>query len=215
MQRSDGGAVVTLLTPAGALFPGDAVCLVVECRPGTDVRLRQTGATRLHGGGDAPIVCNVEVTVAPGAQFRYLPCELIPFVHSNYSQTIRLDLAGGAQAWLTEVVGPGRLTEHFAYEHLRLRTDALVDGRQVVRDVVDIAPGRTDCALLLGGYTHFGTLLAFGPALTQADADRLHERFADLEIVGSASLLPSYGVGARVLGAPADRLTSALHSSAS
>jgi urease accessory protein UreH len=212
MQRPDGRAVVTLLTPAGALFSGDEFRLTVQCRPGTDVSLRQTGATRLHGGGNMSIICDVEATVAAGARFRYLPYELIPFVHSDYSQTIRLNLAAGAEAWLTEVVSPGRLTEHFAYERLRLRTEALVDGRHVVREVVDVAPRQVDCALLLSGYTHFGTLLAFGPGLAQQDADRLHELFADRGIVGSASLLPSYGTGARVLGSAADPLISALHS---
>src|SRR5262245_11919853 len=69
----DGSAVVTLLTPASALFDGDAIRLCVECRPGTCVTLRQVGGTRLHRCATAGIRCDVEVNVDVGARFQYLP----------------------------------------------------------------------------------------------------------------------------------------------
>src|SRR5438093_5126340 len=119
----DGAAVVTLLTPAGALFDGDEIHLSVECRPGSDVTLRQVGGTRLHRCERLGIRCEADVEVAAGARFRFLPNELIPFAGSAYRQTIRLQLAHGAEAGLTEVVTPGRLGEHFGYRSLDLCTE--------------------------------------------------------------------------------------------
>ena len=210
MLRADGSAVVTLLTPAGALLDGDDIRVTVACLPGTDVTLRQTGATRLHRCPGPGIRSAIEVRIAHGARFRYLPFELIPFADSAYTQTIRLDLEPGARACVSEVVSPGRLQEHFRYRRLRLRTEAFLSGATIMVDAQQIEPGRTDCERMLGGFTHFGSLFVFGPGLGQHDADEIHERFAEYGVLGSASLLPSYGIGARVVGNNADPLLTAL-----
>ena len=211
IYRPGGEAVVTLLTPAGALFAGDRVRLHIDCRPGARVIIRQVGATKLHRGEGMGIELEAEIRVAAGARFAYLPYELIPFAGSEYRQRLRLDLQEGAQALLTEVVSPGRLGEWFGYRRLELRTEAWVGDRRVVLDAQRIVPTETDPARLLGGFTHFGTRLHLGAGLGQPDADHLHERLQQLGVTGSASVLPAYGVAARVVGTSADRLLRALY----
>jgi urease accessory protein len=201
---------VTLLTPAGALFAGDGLRLAVDVGPGADVTLCQVGATRVHGGLDSPIVVELELRVAADGRLRYRPGGLIPFAAADYSQTIRLHLEDGARASLIEVVSPGRLDEHFAYRRLVLRTDAYLDGTRILLDILRVEPACSDPRLALGPYTHVATGLRFAPGLTQSDADRVHDEIGAQGATGSASLLPSYGIGARLVGMAADPLVRAL-----
>jgi urease accessory protein len=210
MLRPDGSAVVTLLTPAGALLDGDDIAIQVECRAGADVTLRQTGATRLHPCRGRGIQLDVTVHVAAEATFRYLPFELIPYAGANYLQRTTLHLEDGAAAWVTEVVSPGRLNEPFEYERLDLCTDAYVDGERLVRDHQVIEPRRTNCRAMLAGHTHFATLLGFGPDATPERANYVHETLANAGVMGSASVLSRYGIGARAIGDAADPLLRTL-----
>jgi urease accessory protein len=210
-QGDHGEAIVTLLTPAGALFAGDVVRLDVDLQPGASVVLRQASATQLHRATErGGVAFDLALTVAAGAHCRYSPLELIPFADADYCQTIRVFLADGAEARLTEVVTPGRLWEHFRYRRLALRTEVYVEGRLVVLDAQRIVPAETDCLTALGGHTHFGTLLHLGPNVGAPYADCLYDHFAAPGVCGSASLLPGYGVAARVLGHSAENLLRAL-----
>jgi urease accessory protein UreH len=150
------------------------------------------------------------VRVAAGACCQYLPLELIPFADADYRQTIRVDLEEGGEAYLTEVVGPGRLWEHFRYRRLSFRTELRLGGELVALDAQNVVPEATDLDAALGGFSHFASLLHVGPAVGPDDADRLHERLAAANLCGSASLLPRRGISARVLGTSAHALLEAL-----
>jgi urease accessory protein UreH len=204
-----GQSIVTLLTPGGSLLDGDAVDLYIDVRPGARVLLRQASATQLHGGGEVGIRFDATISVGAGASFSYLPFELIPFADSDYRQSLRLFLEHGAEAVLTEVVTPGRLWEHFGYRRLELRTEVHLDGRRILLDAQRIVPAEADVESLLAGRSHFGSVLQFGPGIDREEADCLHARLAEVDILGSASVLPSYGVGARALGTSADQLLRA------
>ena len=147
-----GQAVVVLLTPAGALFDGDALRLEVRCEPGTDVTLASAAATKLNRCDRSCIRFDLDVHVSDGAVFRYLPYELIPFRGTRYTQTIRLHLQPDARAWLLEVVAAG---------HGRLDFDTQVRGPSALlaRERFDLSASNVD---QLRGYTHYGSLLLFG-----------------------------------------------------
>jgi urease accessory protein len=208
--RPDGSNVVTLLAPGGGFFAGDTVQLAVECRAGTDVMLRQVGATLLHGREGQGIIYEADVWVAEGARFRYGPNTLIPFAVADYRQRIRVRLEVGAEAILGEVITPGRLDAPFAYRCLDLRTEVDLDGSLIVLDALRIEPACTDYQRALGGFSHVAGLLSLGPDYSRGDADVLHTRLAQSGVCGSASLLPAYGIGARLLGNRADELLRAL-----
>jgi urease accessory protein len=207
IYRPAGRAVVTLLTPAGALLAGDEIALDVDCAPGARLDLVQPAATKLHRCPEGSIRCSLHARVAAGAMLRYLPRELIPHADSEYHQHVHLDLESGAEAVLCEIVTPGRLFERFQYRRLVLRLEACVDGELVVVDAMRLERGG-EAALM--GYTHFASLFYLSPRVTQADADDLHARIRAAGVVGSASLLPAYGLSARLLGTSADELRAAL-----
>jgi urease accessory protein len=210
LRGPDGEAIVTLLTPSGALFGGDEIALEVQCHPGTRVTVRQVAATKLHRCENAPITVDAHVRVAAGASFQYLPFELIPFAETDYRQSISLHLEQGAQAVLSEVLTPGRLGEHFRYRQVSLRTEVYLEERLIVLDAQRIMPGRQDPQLLLAGSTHVATLLLLAPDLSQHDAERLSGSITHPGVQGAASLLPAYGIGARLVGRTAESLLQAV-----
>lgn len=202
-----GAAVVTLLTPAGALFDGDTLWLDVQCGPGTDVTLVTTAATKLNRCDTAGIRCQLDVHVAAGAVFRYLPHELIPFRGAAYRQELAISLAADARATLLEVIGPGPTSQPFNYAHLDMRTQAHLADEAIVHEHLVLTQ---DAERALRGHSHYGSLLAFGPDSGQLAADEAHASLARAGVHGSASVLPAHGIGVKALGSSALELRRAL-----
>jgi urease accessory protein len=200
-----GQAIVVLLTPAGALFQGDHLRLIVECGTGCDVTLGTAAATRLNRCDAGEIVFEFEATVAAGATLRYLPHELIPFRATRYRQRLRLTLQPTARALLLEVIAPGRSGEPFAYSRLAFDTTVRVGDEVAVRERFELS---TEVAARLGGYSHYGSLLLLDP---HADDARLAAlRLAAAEARAAASRLPAGGIGLKMLGQAALEIRAAL-----
>jgi urease accessory protein len=197
-----------MLTPAGALFDGDAVQLEVECGPYTDVTLTTASATKLNRCDSGEIQFAMQVRVAAGATFRYLPHELIPFRGARYRQRLSVDLHGSGQAWLLEVVTPGPSNARFAFTRLDLATRVSHDAKVVVRERFAITP---DAADQLHRQTHYGSLLLLGSNMP--DASRLNARLG-CEHHAGATALPSHGVGLKALGGSAHQVRQTLLESA-
>jgi urease accessory protein len=202
-----GEAVVTLLTPSGALFDGDVLRLEVTCGPRTDVTLTTAAATKLNRclSGEIQFECHVDV--APGATFRYLPHELIPFSATRYRQHLTVDLQVGARAYLLDIVSPGQTGAAFTYTCLSFQTTLRQAGGVVARERMVMT---SSTARQLRGYTHYAALFALGPAWTRASASELNRRLAGEAPLAGASLLPAYGVVVKALGDAAAPLRTAL-----
>jgi urease accessory protein len=197
--------VLVLLTPAGAFFGGDAPRLDVWCEPGVDVTIASAAATKLNRCDQSPISFELDVHVAHGATFRYLPYELIPFRGTRYLQKIRLDLEGDACAWLLEIIGPGASAEPFTYRGLELETQVRHEDVIVVRERFSMAPSNV---AQLRGLTHYGGLLTFGSEA----AEEINARLACVPrgSVAGASALPGRGVGLKMLGHSAQTVRETL-----
>ncbi|HEY2594878.1 MAG TPA: urease accessory protein UreD [Chloroflexota bacterium] len=205
--RGPGGqAVVAVLTPSGALFDGDNVCLEVTCGPDTDVTLTTASATRLNRCDRLDIRFDLHVTVAEGATFRYLPHELIPFGGTRYRQRIRIDLHGDARAWLLEVVSAGQTGAAFSYGCLRFETTLQQNLEVVARERLEMTP---HTAAQLRGHTHYASLFALGPEWDAAAA-----RFVNIGLArqagSGASQLPAGGIVVKAVGDAAEPLRTAL-----
>jgi urease accessory protein len=191
-----------LLTPSGALFDGDHMCLEVRCDPDTDVTLTTAAATKLNRCDRLDIRFDLHVELAAGATFRYLPHELIPFPGARYRQRITADLGDGARAWLLEVVSAGTTGATFSYEQLGFETEVRHVGVPTAREHVVMTP-RT--AAQLRGHTHSAALFAFGSEWDRSAAAAVNQRLACHPSAG-ASLLPSGGILARAVGDDAHTL---------
>ena len=208
-----GQAVLVLLTPAGALFDGDAVRLDVCCGEDSDVTLSTAAATKLNRCDRGQITFEMEVRVGRGASFRYLPHELIPFQGASYRQRIGVDLRGDAAAWLLEVVGPGASGAQFTYTRLEFETNVSQDGGLVARERFGVTPAG---AAQLRDRSHYGSLLVFGPGCDAAIAHGINERLAAAPppAQAGASALPNGGVVLKMLGSSAQSVRDTLLASA-
>ncbi len=199
--------MVALLTPSGALFDGDAMHLEVSCAPHTDVTLTTAAATKLNRCPSGAIQFDCHVDVGPGATFRYLPHELIPFGGTRYRQQLNVNLHGDASAWLLDVVGAGQTGAPFTYTCLSFETTLRLDGSVFARERMGMT---RNTAPQLRGHTHYAGLFALGAAWTRASAGEVNRRVAcDLPLAG-ASLLPAHGIVLKALGDAAAPLRAAL-----
>jgi urease accessory protein len=208
-----GQALLVLLTPAGALFDGDALRLDVCCGEDTDITLGTAAATKLNRCDRGQITFDMQVRVGRGASFRYLPHELIPFRGASYRQRIGVDLREDAAAWLLDVVGPGASEAHFAYTRLEFETNVCRDGALVARERFGVTPAS---AAQLRERTHYGGLLVFGPGCDAAAARGMNERLAAAPppAQAGASALPHQGVVLKMLGTTAESVRATLLASA-
>jgi urease accessory protein len=202
-----------MLTPAAALFDGDAPRLDVCCGEATDVTLTTTAATKLNRCDRSHISLEVHLSVGRRAMLRYLPHELIPFEGASYAQRIDVDLEEDASAWLLEVVGPGASGAQFTYTRLAFETNVRQRGDLLARERFVLTP---ESAAQLRGYSHYGSLLAFGPGYERATATALNARLACAPSPAqvAASALPTNGVAMKMLGTSAQSVRHALLESA-
>jgi urease accessory protein len=195
-----GQAVVTLLTPAGALFDSDVVELDVDCEAGSDVTLTTAAATKLNRCDGDAIRVTLRVRVADGATFRYLPHEVIPFAGTRYLQRIEVETATGGTATLMEVIGPGPSDAPFAYAGLGFSTMLHVGGALAVRERYLLSP---HTARQFGDWTHYGSLLTVGAPL-----DAPIE--CDQRVQSGESALPCGGRVVKALGDSSQSIRTAL-----
>jgi urease accessory protein len=195
------------LTPSGALFDGDAMHLEVTCAPGTDVTLTTAAATKLNRCPSAEIQFDCHVEVAPGATFRYLPHELIPFRAASYSQRLRVDVRDEASAWLLDVVSAGQTGAPFTYTRLSFETTLSRDGSVFARERMVMTP---ESARQLRGHTHYGGLFALGSPWTRARVSDVNRSLACDAPLAGASLLPANGMVLKALDDAAAPLRAAL-----
>ena len=198
-----------LLTPAAALFDGEALRLDVCCGEETDVTLTTTAATKLNRCDRAQISLEVHLSIGRGAILRYVPHELIPFHGASYVQRIDTDLDDDASAWLLEVLGPGASAAQFTYTRLEFETKVRQHGGLLARERFVVAPGS---APQLRGHAHYGSMLVFGPGCDRAAAAALNERLAcaPSPAQAAASALPTNGVVMKMLGASAQSVRDTL-----
>ncbi|GAC1323553.1 MAG: hypothetical protein NVSMB2_21330 [Chloroflexota bacterium] len=205
-----GEAIVTLLTPAAALFDRDAVQLEVHCASGTDVTLTTPAATRLNRCDVDQITFNLDVVVEDGACFRYLPHETLPFRGTRYTQRLDIEMAPMASAALLDIVAPGPTHSRFAYDALTFHTTIRRHGQTVVRERFTM---RATDRRALSPYTHYGSALLLQLGLDVAAATTLNDALACVpeNVLAGASWLPNaQGLGIRILGTDSQTLRSHL-----
>jgi urease accessory protein len=204
LRGPSGQAVVTLLTPGGALFDGDDVRLSVECGAEADVTLTTASASRLNRCDHGESAFRLDASVASGAVLRYVPCELIPFRGARYRQVLDIRLDGDAGAVLLEVIGAGMSDDPFGYARLEFLTRIRLGGEDVVREHFVLAERARDS---LDGFTHYAGMLVLGVAPEAADATRL---LTTAGVRGAASALAVDGLALKAVGHAALPLREAL-----
>ena len=213
--HADGGASGTILTLGGGVLCGQVLHSDIAVQEGARATVGTVGATLVHGGPSGVSRQEQRFRVASGGVLAYLPGAMIPCRGACFTQETHATLDPGAAFLYAEVVGPGRLWhgECFAYRRLILhlsvndrRGPLLLD--RLLLEPASFSPSGPG---VLGGYTHLGTLAAFGPGTGPDLAARLHHLLLGQQaIIGSASPLARDGVLVRILGSRAHDVAAAL-----
>lgn len=110
------------------IFAGDRLHTSVDAGGGVTAVVRGIAATGLRPG--RPSLAMTRMAVRDGARLLYLPGAMMPFAGANHTASLSLDARRGGCVLAMAVLLPGRSGrgERCAFERLRLRTTARLDG---------------------------------------------------------------------------------------
>ena len=85
----------------------------------------------------------VHISACAGATVLYLPGAVVPHAGATHTSVLRIDTRQGGRALAAAILVPGRsgLGERLAFESLRFRTTALIDGREVFSEEMEATGG--------------------------------------------------------------------------
>lgn len=211
-EQLPGTATVYVQSPTGAIVQGDRHDIAVTVEPDAMAHVTTQSATKVHSMDRNYGRVDVDLTVEAGGYLEYLPEPTILHGDARYRQETQLALGADATAVVGEVLVPGRLARHEAFEFERAYTRFRATGPDglLFEDTQDLDPAERDPQRpgVLGDHDVLGTLYVLGDASL---SDALHERVAKAgpARAGASHLPNDAGVMVRALGARA-AVTSAI-----
>jgi urease accessory protein len=210
----DGSVGVMLLNPTGGLLGGDHLESTIDLGPGCHVYITTPSATRVYRASGRPTVQETRIRVGAGAVLEWVPDHVIPHPGSSLDQTLSIDLAPGASAFVLDAFATGRVARGEAWSFASLVNRVLVRGheRLLYADRLRLGSERTLAGLGgANGRSYVATFGVFGNARSWDDLSRAFaevlENHGDLD--GGASVLGGGGCVARILAASAPAMTEA------
>lgn len=161
------GATVSLVPEGALLLAGDAVSLHIDVGAGAVLHLVEPAGTVAYDMRGGQATWDVNVSLGLGARLVWHGEPFVASAGSETRWTTRISVDDGARFALRETIVLGRYGE----EPGRLRHEVYVDyadGRPILADGVDLAPGRT--GIVLGGHRVMGSVLLVGTDLERASA---------------------------------------------
>lgn len=97
----------TLVHPPGGVAGGDTLDVSLDLAAGSHAVLTTPGATRFYRTAGAPARQGVQARLAPGARLEWLPLENIVHDGADVHNTLRFELAPGAEMFGWDVLALG------------------------------------------------------------------------------------------------------------
>jgi urease accessory protein len=164
-----------LVHPPGGLVGGDVLDIGVNLARDAHALVTTPGATRFYRSTGAPAVQRLHATLAEGARFEWLPLETLAYSGCIAENTMRFELAPGAEMMGWDVLALGLPASDQAFVRGRFTQTIELPGRWLERGAIDAADTRLlDSPLGWAGHRVMGTLwFAAGSALPAAQRDAL------------------------------------------
>ncbi|HMC04286.1 MAG TPA: urease accessory protein UreD, partial [Actinomycetota bacterium] len=154
------GPELVLIGAAAGLLEGDTVTIDLRLGPGARLTVRTTAATLAHPCPDGGWTeMTVTAALAPGAVLAWLPEPLVACGGCCHRSRSTVDLGEGAAAVWSEACTLGRSGERAGA--VRLRLDATLGGRPLLRDGLKYPDG-AETPAVLAGYRHTGSVHLLG-----------------------------------------------------
>lgn len=210
-DRSKGDLHLMIMSSSPGVLEGDRYQLSIHLSKGSNTVLHTQAYQRLYQMKEGATQ-TVEVRMAKGSAFTYLPHPIVPHQGSVFYAKNTLVLEEGCTLLWGEVVSCGRKLngEVFQLSSYHGLTEIFQNGKLVVKENLYINPAETAMHSLgqMEGYTHQATLIYLNekaplPAVTKTLLDLLQ---AQEGITTGVSTLPVAGLVVRVLGHKAEQL---------
>lgn len=164
---------VQVVNPTAGILAGDRLELAVRVAPGAALLVTTPAATRAFMMRNGAAGCRQHFAVETGGWLEYAPEPLCPHRGCDYTQTTRLELVAGAEAFYVDTLAPGRAGrgETWAWRRLQLALEVTLDGEPVLRE--RLAGSGADLARLAAFYgaheAWFATAVIISPRLVPDD----------------------------------------------
>ena len=164
-----------LVHPPGGLVGGDALGIDVTLAADAHALITTPGATRFYRSTGAPATQRLHATLNEGARLEWLPLETLAYSGCIAENTMRFELAPGAEMMGWDVLALGLPASDQAFVQGRYTQTIELPGRWLERGVIDAADTRLlDSPLGWAGHRVMGTLwFAAGSALPATRRDAL------------------------------------------
>lgn len=119
-------AYIYIISPSGGILQGDRYRIDISLSNHAYAHVTTQGATRIYKMEQDFATQMVNIAVADGCYFEYIPDQIIPFRNSRFCQIVNLKIHEGATMIYSEMLVPGRVAsgESFEYDICYIKTIA-------------------------------------------------------------------------------------------
>jgi urease accessory protein len=130
---------VQIVNPTAGILAGDRLELAIRVQSGAKLLVTTPAATRAFMMRSGVAECRQNFSVQANGWLEYAPEPLCPHRDCDYTQSTRVDLEEGAEAFYMETLAPGRVGrgETWAWRQLCLTLDVTLAGEPVLRERLD------------------------------------------------------------------------------
>ena len=215
-ELADGTPYLMLLNPTGGVLGGDFLLTQIALGADSSVCLTTPSATRVYRTKSQPAVQNTEIVIGEGASLEYLPDHVIPYQHSYFQQSLRVEMGRGSRALFWDAMAAGRVArgERWEFREFDSRMEITLCGREVFLSRTRIRPSSLAPGQL-GVAEGFGYLAAFVIVADRLDgweevAAAMNAELRNVPpVYGGASTLANNGCIVKLLASSASDLTAA------
>jgi len=128
-----------VVNSTAGILAGDRLELAVRVTAGAALRVTTPAATRAFMMHSGAAECRQTFTVEAGGWLEYAPEPLCPHRGCDYTQTTRVEIAPGGEAYWVDTLAPGRVgrDEVWAWRRLRIGLEVRQAGELVLRERLD------------------------------------------------------------------------------
>jgi urease accessory protein len=182
-----------LVHPPGGVAGGDMLAIEANVEPGAHALVTTAGATRFYRTLGEAATQSLVARVAADARLEWLPLEAIAYDGCRAVNTLRFELAAGAEAIGWDVLALGLPASGLPFERGSYTQSIELPGRWRERGVIDASDRRLlDSPLGFAGRRAIGALwFASGAPLDEHRRERLLEMAR--VVAGSHALAPTCG----------------------
>ena len=214
LTLADGTSYLMLLNPTGGVLGGDRLATEIVLEPRTHVCLTTPSATRIYRTAAKPSILETAIHVGEGATLEYFPDHVIPHAGSALRQSLRIEMAPGGRAIVSDSMSSGRVArgERWSFMELDSRTEVYACGRPVYLNRTKINPTirRADQLGLMGEFDYMSCVGLFADGFTTWNevTAGLNEKLKSApNIFGGATVLSRGGCIVRFLARSATDMT--------